>query len=97
MGSNEKPIIDLTLSIKVQYLLSITPFCNGVLGAHNCDMISFSIWKESNLLDKPPRSNQNTLICLPNRLSNFALNSMRLSKASDFLSTYSNLEHLSIT
>ena len=35
MGSNEKPITDLTLSIRVQYLLSIAPFCNGVLGAHN--------------------------------------------------------------
>ena len=42
MGSNEKPITNLImsikvqyLSIKVQYLLSITPFCNGVLGAHN--------------------------------------------------------------
>ena len=51
MGSNEKAITDLILSIKVQYLFSITPFCNGVLGAHNWDMISCSIWKESNLLD----------------------------------------------
>ena len=51
MGSNEKPIIDLTLSIKVEYLFFITPFCNGVLGTHNWDMISCFIWKESNLLN----------------------------------------------
>ena len=35
MGSNEKPIINLTKSIKVQYLISITPFYNGVFGVHN--------------------------------------------------------------
>ena len=46
MRSNEKPITDLTLSIKVQYLISITPFCNVVLGAHNWDKISCSILKE---------------------------------------------------
>ena len=51
MGSDKKPITDLTMSIKVQYLLSITPFCNEVLGAHNWDKISCSIWKESNLVD----------------------------------------------
>lgn len=45
MGSNEKPITDLAISIKVQYLLSITPFYNGVLSAHNWDIISYSIWK----------------------------------------------------
>ena len=61
MGSNEKPITNLImsikvqyLSIKVQYLLSITPFYNGVLGAHNWDIIACSIWKELNLLDTPP-------------------------------------------
>ena len=54
MGSNEKPIANLTMSIKVQYLISITPFCNEVLSAHNKDIISCSIWKGSNLLDKPP-------------------------------------------
>ena len=54
MGSNEKPITDLTIFIKVQYLLSITPFYNGVLGAHNRDIISCSIWKGLNLLDTPP-------------------------------------------
>ena len=43
MGSNEKPITDLTLFIQVQYLISITPFFNGVLGAHNWDKISCSI------------------------------------------------------
>ena len=76
MGSNEKPITNLTISIKVQYLLSITPFYNGVLGAHNWDIILSSIWKESNLLDTPPWSNRSALICLPNRLSKFTLNSM---------------------
>ena len=96
MGSNEKPITKLIISIKVQYLLSITPFCNGVLGAPNWDIISCSIWKGSNLLDKPPRSNRTTLICLLHRLSDFALNSMSLSKVSNFLSTYPNLEYLSI-
>ena len=35
MGSNEKPITDLTMSLKVQYIFSITPFYNGVLSAHN--------------------------------------------------------------
>ena len=54
MGSNEKPIIDLTISIKVQHLLSITPFYNRVLGAHKWDIISCSIWKRSNLLNTPP-------------------------------------------
>ena len=96
MGSNEKPITDLAISIKVQYLLSITPFYNGVLGAHNWDIISCFIWKGSNLLDTPPRSNRSALICLPNRLSDSALNSMSLSKASNFLSTYPNLEYLSV-
>ena len=76
MRSNEKPIIDLTISIKVQYLLSISPFYNGVLGAHNWDIMSCSIWKGSNLLNTPPWSNWSALICLPNRLSNSALNSM---------------------
>ena len=76
MGSNEKPITDLTIFIKVQYLLSIIPFYNGVLGAHNRDIISCSIWKGSNLLDTLPWSNRSALICLPNRLSNSALNSM---------------------
>ena len=57
MGSNEKPITDFTISIKVQYLLSITPYYNGVLGAHIWDIISCSIWKGSNLLDRSPRSN----------------------------------------
>ena len=57
MRCNEKPITDLTISIKVQYLLSITPYYNEVLGAHIWDIISCSIWKGSNLLDKPPRSN----------------------------------------
>ena len=96
MGSNEKLITDLTMSIKVQYLLSITSFSNGVLGAHNWDIISCSIWKRSNLLDKPPRSDRSALICLPNRLSYSTLNSMSLSKALDFLSTYPNLDYLSI-
>ena len=76
MGSNEKPITDLTMSFKVQYLLSITSFSNGVLGAHNWDIMSCSIWKGSNLLNTPPWSNWSALICLPNRLSNSALNSM---------------------
>ena len=57
MRSNEKPIIDLTISIKVQYLLSITSFHNGVRTTHNWDIISYSIWKGSNLLDTPPQSN----------------------------------------
>ena len=96
MSSNDKPITDLTMSIKVQYLLSITPFCNGVFSAHNWDIISCSIWKGSHLLDKTPRSNQSALICLLNRLSDSALNSMSLSKASEFLFTYPNLEYLSI-
>ena len=34
MGSNEKPITNLTMFIKIQYLIFITSFCNGVLGAH---------------------------------------------------------------
>ena len=89
-------ITDLTLFIKVQYLLFITPFCNVVLGAHDWDMISCSIWKELNLLDKPPRSNQSALICLCNSLSNSTLNSMSLSMAPNFISTYPNLEYLSI-
>ena len=38
MGSNEKPIINLTMCIKVQYLFSITPLYNGVPGAHNWDL-----------------------------------------------------------
>ena len=42
------------------------------------------------------RSNQCVLICLPNRLSDSALNSMNLSNASDFLSIYPKLEYLSI-
>ena len=83
MGSNEKPITDLTFSIKVQYFISITPFYDGILGAQNWDMILCSIWKESNLLDLPPQSNRSALICLPNSLSASALNSMSLS-----LSTY---------
>ena len=33
MRSDEKLIINITMSIKVQYLLSITPFCNRVPGA----------------------------------------------------------------
>ena len=53
MGNNEKPITDLTISIKVQYLLSITSFYNRVIGAQNWDIISCSIWKTSNLLDTP--------------------------------------------
>ena len=76
----EKPITDLTMSFKVQYLLSITPFWNEVLSANNWDIISYSIQIGSNLLDTLPRSNQSVLICLPNRLSNSALNSMNLSK-----------------
>ena len=96
MGSNEKPITNLTMSIKVQYLISITPFCNEVLSAHNKDIISCSIWKGSNLLDILPQSNQSILICLPNMLFNSTLNSMNLSKASYFLSTYPILEYLSI-
>ena len=96
MESNEKPIIDITMSIKVQYLLSITSIYNGVLGAHNWDIISCFIWKESNLVDILPQSNRSVLICLPNRLFNYALNSMNLSKASDFLFTYPNLENLSV-
>ena len=94
MGSNEKPITNLTMSIKVQYLLSINPFYNGVLGAHNWDIISCSIWKGLNLLNTPPRSNRSALICLPNRLSNSTLNSMNLLEASNFLSTYPDLEYL---
>ena len=66
MESNEKPIIDITMSIKVQYLLSITSIYNGVLGAHNWDIISCFIWKESNLVDILPQSNRSVLICLPN-------------------------------
>ena len=96
MGSNDKPIIDITLSIKVQYLFSITPFYIGVLGAHNWDITLCSIWKVLNLLDTPSRSNRNALICLPNRLSDSTLNLMSLSKASVFLCTYPNLEYLSV-
>ena len=53
-------------------------------------------WKELNLLDTPPRSNWNTLVCLPNRLFDSALNLMNVFKASNFLCTrytYTNLEY----
>ena len=86
MESNDKPIINLTS-------------CNGVPGAHNWDTILWSLWKESNLIDTPPQSNQSTLICSPNRLFDSALNSMNLFEASDFLCiryTYPNLEYSSI-
>ena len=88
MGSNEKPITDLTLSIKVQIFFSIIPFCNGVLGAHYWDMISCSIWKGSNLLNTLPQSNRSVLICLPYWLSDSALKLTNLSRASNFLSIY---------
>ena len=82
-------------------LLSITLFCNGVLGALNWNIISCSLRRESNLLDtnSPLRCNWTSLICLHNRLSDSSLNSMNLSKALNFLCTrytYPNLEHLSI-
>ena len=65
--SDEKLIIDLTMSISVWLLLSITPFFNGVLDALNWDIVPCSLKKESNLLDinSPFHSNQNDLICLP--------------------------------
>ena len=95
MGCNEKPIINITMFIKVRYLFSINPF-NKVPNAHNWYIIPCSIWKELNLLDTPPWSNWSALICLPNKLFDSALNSMNLSKASGFLYTHPNLEYLSI-
>ena len=35
MKSDKKPIINPTMSIKVHFLLSITPLCNKVPGTHN--------------------------------------------------------------
>ena len=99
MESDEKPIINLTIFIKVRHHLSITPFWNGVPSAHNKILSHAPYVKEPNLLDIPPRSNRSALICLPNRLSNSTLNSMNLFKASDFLwtrYTYPNLEYPSI-
>ena len=82
-----RTIIDLTMSIKVWFFSFIPPFCNRVLSAHNWDIIPCTIRKESNSFGMPPRSNQSALICLPKRLSSFTLNSMNLSKASNFLCT----------
>ena len=99
MGSDEKPIINLTMFMKVRYLLSITPFNNGVSGAHNWDIISCSLWKESSLLDTPPHFNRSVLICLANKLSNSALNLMDVFKTSNSLCirySYQSLECSSI-
>ena len=98
VGSVEKLIIDLTIFNRVRFLLSTTPFCCRVPGVVNWDIIPCSLRKESNSLDiySPPQSNRSALRCLPNWLSDSALNSMNLSKASDFLSTYPNLEYLSV-
>ena len=51
---------------------------------------------KSNLLDISPWFNWSDLICTPNRLSDLALNSMHVSKASDFVCTYPNLEKSSL-
>ena len=81
MRSDEKPFINLTMSTKVRYLLSTTPFCNKVSLVHTTKILSHDFYgKKSNLLDTPPRSNQSALICLPNMLSNFTLNLMNLSR-----------------
>ena len=65
MWSNEKPITNLTICIKVWFLIFFTPFWNGVLGAHNWDIITCSLWKQSNLLDTLPRSNQSVWYVYP--------------------------------
>ena len=54
------------------------------------------LWKESNLLGISPRSNWSDLVCIPNKLSDCALNGKNLSKALNFLYTYPNLEYLSV-
>ena len=46
--SDEKLIIDLTMFINVQFLLSATLFCCEVLGTLNWDIIPCSLRKESN-------------------------------------------------
>ena len=48
IGSDEKLIIDLTMSINVRFLLSATPFCYGVSSALNWDRIPCSLRKELN-------------------------------------------------
>ena len=55
--------------------------------------------KKLNLVNTLPQSNWSALICLPNKLFDFILNSMNLYKALDFLYaryTYPNLEYSSI-
>ena len=83
----DKLIIDLIMSIRVRFFFSTTPFCCGVLGALNWDIILCSFKKESNSLDAypPPQSNQSALRYLPNCFSDSTLNSSNLSKALDFL------------
>ena len=43
MGRDEKLILDLSMSMNVQFLLSTTPFCYEVPCAFNSDMISYSL------------------------------------------------------
>ena len=93
----EKLIIDLTMSNRIQFLLSVTTFCCGVSEVLSCDKISCSLRKETNSIDmySPLRLQQSDLTCLPNCFSYSALNSLNLSKLSDFSSLGTHIHILS--
>ena len=48
VGNDEKPIINLNMSIKVRFLFSINWLCNIVLGAYNWDIILYFYGKNQN-------------------------------------------------
>src|SRR3982751_5866726 len=77
--------MDRTMSNKVRFLLSDTPFHCGVPGGVSWDKIPQSLRKSSNswLKYSPPRSDRRALILLPSCFSTSFLNSLNFSKDLD--------------
>src|SRR6185503_8926409 len=67
IGRSLRPIVDRTMSNKVRFLLSDTPFHCGVPGGVNSESIPFSFrWSSNSWLKySPPRSDRRALIFLP--------------------------------
>ena len=84
IGDLEKLIIDLIISKRVRFLLSATPFCWGIPGADNWDIIPFPYKYPIKSAERysPPRSDRKVLILLPNYFSTSTRNSLNFSKAS---------------
>ena len=80
---------------KFNIFFPLLHFSMGSL-VHTTRISSHTPYERMNIINTLPWSNRSVLICLPNRLFDFALNSMNLSKALDFLSIYPKIEYLLI-